>query len=155
MAIRDWTPRTIRRVWIATSVIQLALLLPWAVQQYRRRHPAPLPPLSDSIPGIFTGMDSARRVTLLAKLRDSVGIVLSVHGDTITDMSLTPQGAARLRPVVATFQFGLERVAHDALPYLIVMLVLVVSPTLVAAGVTACWFWLRRRPGRTTMLGDG
>ena len=153
MAIRDWTPRTIRRLWVVAAAIQLALVLPWAIHQYRLRHSAP--PLStDSLPGLFSSVDSARRASALAMLRDSLGIVLEVRGDTITDVSLTPEGASRARQLAASVDTAVAQFSRVLLPLLIVVLTIEFSPTLVAVLLTACWFWLRRGHAQTAVLPD-
>lgn len=120
--------------------------------------PAALPPSADSVPGIFTGRDSAARAALLTKLRDSLGIVLEVRGDTITDASLTPAGAAELRALAACLQplfTGLGQIGRGILPFLFAVLLLAFSPTLVATVLTIYWLWARRRRVAAPMLPDG
>ncbi len=129
-------------------MVQVALLLPGAGQQYRRQRPTALPPAVDSVPGIFTGQDSADRAALLTKLRDPLGIVLEVRGDTVTDASLTPAGAAELRALAACPQplfIGLGQMGRAILPFLFAVLLLAFSPTIVATALTIYWLWARRR----------
>lgn len=152
MSIRDWTPRSLRRLWLAAALVQLAILLPWAVRQYRFRRPAPLPASADSVPGIFTSRDSAERVAVLDALRDSLGIVLQVHGDTITSAALTPQGVRRWQPITEEAHMLFVQVAHEVMPYLIILLILAFSPTLAAAVLTG--YWLRQRGARSSGVPD-
>jgi hypothetical protein len=147
MAIRDWAPRTLWYLWLAAAMVQLAILLPWANQQYRFRHSAPLPPATDSIPGIFTSRDSADRVALLATLRDSLGIVLKVRGDTITGAALTPRGVRQWQPIAEEMHGMLAQVGRTAMPSLIILLLLGLSPTLAVVGLTGYWFWQRGTRG--------
>jgi hypothetical protein len=157
MAIKNWTARTIRRLWLGTAVVQVALLLPGAVRQYRSRHPATLPPAADSVPGIFTGRDSAARAELLAELRDSLGIILEVRGDTITDASLTPEGEAELRALAACLQplfIGMDQMYDAILPVLLAVLLLALSPTLIATALTIYWLWALRRRVAPPMPAD-
>lgn len=157
MTIRDWTPLTIRRLWLGAAAVQVALLLPGAVRQYRGQHPEALPLTADSVPGIFTGRDSAARAVLLSTLRDSLGIILETRGDTITAVSLTPEGEARLRALAESLQplfTGLDEIGNRILPVLFAALLLAFSPTLAAAALTIYWLTARRRRVASPMLPD-
>jgi hypothetical protein len=157
MAIRDRTPRTIRRIWVVFAVVQLAILLPGMLRLYRRQHPAPLLPAPDSVPGIFTGRDSADREALLTELRDSLGMIVEVHGDTVTSVGLTPEGEARLRALAVQLrpQFaGLNQIGRGIVPFLLAVLLIAFSPTLAASALSIYWLWARRRRAAAPMVSD-
>jgi hypothetical protein len=157
MAIRDWTPQTIRRIWLVVAVVQLAILLPGMLRLYRRQHPPPLPPAADSVPGIFTGRDSADREALLTELRDSLGVIVEVRGDTVTSVAPTPEGEARLRALAVQLrpQFaGLNQIGRGVVPFLFAVLLMAFSPTLAASALAIYWLWTRRRPAAAPVLSD-
>lgn len=138
-------------------MIQLAILLPGMLRLYRRHHPAPPPPAADSVPGIFTGRDSAAREALLTELRDSLGVIVEARGDTVTSVALTPEGEARLRALAVQLrpQFaGLNQIGRGIVPFLFAVLLMAFSPTLAASALSIYWLLARRRRAAEPVLSD-
>jgi hypothetical protein len=94
---------------------------------------------------------------LLATLRDSLGIILEVRGDTIAGVSLTPAGEARLRALAAHLRpvfASIDQADRGIVPFLVAVVLTAFSPTIAAATLTIYWLWARRRRTAVAVHAD-
>lgn len=147
MSLRHWSRKRIRRLWLLAAVLQLAILGAWAILYYDYLHESPLMAVSTDATHL-SRLDSARRTAILAMLRDSLGVELTVSGDTIREVRLTPEGrrrAARGGVIARAFdQMGPMLLVGTLVAYLMIF-----SPTIVAAIITALWWTQRPHEGRS------
>ena len=147
MRLRDWTPRTLARVWLIALGIQCLFLLPWASEQYRLHRPTP--PRTDttttSFRDLVARMDSAERARLVRLFRDSLGVVLALEGDSLTGVTLTPRTDTAVKELVGQVSRSMVDAMEGLGPIIAMIVVVMFSPTVAAVALTLAWVWARRR----------
>lgn len=138
--IRTWSTRTIGWLWVAVLLFEALVFGPSLLARVAELRAARQAPPAPSRPLVLTPQDSADRAELLAKLRDSLGVALTVRGDTVVGARLLPAAQVWSDPLGRQLGEGLRVVSM--LGGIIAALFL--SPLLAVAGITVYW-WFRRQ----------
>jgi hypothetical protein len=162
LTLRNWSTERIRWMWglgaFAEFLILLALFLTPQFEQ-GPRPPAP----SDSSLSLFGSPSDSHRQKLHEYLRDSLGIVVGVsgdtltsfakdsfgltvltHGDTVRDLDLTPATERQVAAVVTPLLGGVAQ-AMDGIRYVILTVLAIILLPIPLALITVTLLWRRAR----------
>ena len=135
--------------------IQLLILLPWAVEQYRLNRPGPV--ASDtanaSFASLLASMDSTERNRLLTRF-DSAGIAVDYRGDSIASVTISPEFRAEMDSAVSGIVSGVSEAASILAPLFVIVVAVAFAPTLVATGLTLAWLLARRQRRGESRVAD-